>query len=245
MSILRVANVHFQSSGSNRIDYVGDDNIIRVSSGALRLPVGSTSGRPTGEEGLIRYNSETGTFEGRNATAWGAIAGSGSQTSFTTNTIFTITDNTNAAVNIIQLGTADALRVAGKANIDSLGVGTPASGVLGEIRAANNITAYYSSDIRLKNNIVEISDALSKVNQIRGVEFDWTDEYIASHGGEDGYFVRKHDIGVIAQEIEKVLPEVVAKRNDGIKAVKYDRIVALLIEAVKELSREVEELKGK
>jgi hypothetical protein len=55
--------------------------------------------------------------------------------------------------------------------------------------------------------------------------------------------VRKNDVGVIAQEIEKVLPQVVATRKDGIKAVKYDRIVALLIESVKELKKEIEELK--
>ena len=132
----------------------------------------------------------------------------------------------------------------GNMKVGSFGVGTAASGTAGEIRATDNITAYYSSDARLKTNVVEISNALDKVNQIRGVEFDWTDEYIEKSGGEDGYFTRKHDVGVIAQEIEKVLPEVVAERDNGIKAVKYDRIVALLIEAVKDLSKQVKELKG-
>ena len=55
-------------------------------------------------------------------------------------------------------------------------------------------------------------------------------------GGEDDYFMRRKDIGVIAQELEEVLPEVVATRKTGIKAVRYDKIVPLLIEAVKELS---------
>ena len=59
--------------------------------------------------------------------------------------------------------------------------------------------------------------------------------YIDQRGGEDGYFVRKKDVGVIAQEVEKVLPEAVAQRPDGIKAVKYDRLTCLLIEAVKQL----------
>jgi hypothetical protein len=125
----------------------------------------------------------------------------------------------------------------------SLGVGTAPSGTTGEIRATNDITAYFSSDIRLKTNITQIQNALDKIKNIRGVEFDWVDEYLQNHGGEDGYFVRKHDVGVIAQEIEKVLPEVVAERDDGIKAVKYDRVVALLIEAVKELADQVKELK--
>ena len=52
--------------------------------------------------------------------------------------------------------------------------------------------------------------------------------------------MRKHDVGVIAQEIESVLPEIVAERDDGIKAVRYERLTALLIEAVKELSAKVD-----
>ena len=64
-------------------------------------------------------------------------------------------------------------------------------------------------------------------------------------GGEDGYFVRKKDVGVIAQEVEKVLPEAVAQRPNGIKAVKYDRLTCLLIEAVKKLSAQVDSLTNK
>jgi hypothetical protein len=126
---------------------------------------------------------------------------------------------------------------------NSLGVGTAASGTAGEIRATNNITAYYSSDRRLKENISNITEALSKVNRLNGVEFDWTQDYLDKHGGEDEYFNRKHDVGLIAQEVVAVLPEVVATREDGTLAVKYDRVVALLVEAVKELSAEVRELK--
>lgn len=127
----------------------------------------------------------------------------------------------------------------------SIGVGTSTTaGSDGEIRAGGNITAYYSSDERLKENIKNIPNALDIIKSINGVEFDWTDDYIEQNGGEDGYFMRKHDIGVIAQEIENVLPEVVGTRQDGYKAVKYERIVAVLIEAVKELSAEVERLKN-
>jgi len=127
----------------------------------------------------------------------------------------------------------------------SFGVGTAASGTTGEIRATNNITAYYSSDKRYKKNVINIQNPLEKLQQINGVEFDWTEEYMSLHGGEDGYFIREHDIGVIAQEIEAILPEIVATREDGYKAVKYDRIVALLIEAIKELKSQIDELKIK
>jgi hypothetical protein len=126
----------------------------------------------------------------------------------------------------------------------SIGVGTAAAGVSGDIRAAGNITAYYSSDERLKENVVNISNALTKVQSINGVEFDWTDAYITQHGGFDGKFMRKHDVGVIAQQIEAVMPEVVMERSDGYKAVKYEKIIALLIEAIKELKAEVDSLKN-
>lgn len=105
-----------------------------------------------------------------------------------------------------------------------------------------DVVAFYSSDARLKENITKIDNALLKVTQIRGVTFDWNDEYM-SYQPDDDYFKRKHDVGVIAQEIEKVLPEAVATRDDGIKAVKYERIIPLLIEAIKDLKAEIEELK--
>ena len=124
---------------------------------------------------------------------------------------------------------------------NSIGVGstTAASGVNGEIRAQGDITAYYSSDERLKENIQPIVDALSKVESISGNTYDWKEgfESIHSHTG--------HDIGVIAQEIEKVLPEVVIDRETGYKAVQYEKIVPLLIEAIKELSAKVKELESK
>ena len=129
--------------------------------------------------------------------------------------------------------------------INSLGVGTAASGVTGEIRATNEITAYYSSDSRLKENVTVIKDALEKVRSLSGVMFDWTDDVINQRGGEDGYFVRKHDTGIIAQNVETVLPEVVATREDGFLAVKYEKLAGLIIQAINELANDVDELKKK
>ena len=126
--------------------------------------------------------------------------------------------------------------------VKSLGVGTGPSNTAGEIRASNEITAYYTSDERLKENVVLIGNPIEKLMQIRGVSFDWTEEHIKSKGGEDGYFVRKHDIGVIAQEIEKVLPEIVATRDNGYKAVKYEKIVPLLIECIKEQQTQINQI---
>lgn len=141
--------------------------------------------------------------------------------------------------------TANGLNPSNNYQVNSLGVGTAASGLTGEIRATNNITAYYSSDIRLKTNITNISNPLDRIAMMRGVEFDWTDEYIASHGGEDGMFIRRHDVGVIAQEVENAVPEVVVDRPDGYKAVNYEKLVAVLIEAVNELQHKVEQLEAR
>jgi len=149
-----------------------------------------------------------------------------------------VAESGSTARDSLSLGTSSDVQ------FDSFGVGTAASGTTGQIRATNDVTAFYSSDKSLKENIKNIENPLEKVSQINGVTFDWTEDYIKENGGEDNYFVRKNDVGVIAQEVEKVLPEVVATRKDGIKAVKYDRIVALLIESIKELKKEIEELKS-
>jgi hypothetical protein len=129
--------------------------------------------------------------------------------------------------------TAGALTTGNNYQMNSLGVNTAASGVAGEIRATNNVTSYYTSDARFKENVRVIADPIEAVRQIRGVRFDWTEQYLKDHGGADGYFNRKADIGVIAQEIQAVLPEIVGQRDDGSLGVKYDRITALLIEVVK------------
>tara|TARA_R110000796_G_scaffold203547_1_gene319821 strand:- start:227 stop:1177 length:951 start_codon:yes stop_codon:yes gene_type:complete len=150
-----------------------------------------------------------------------------------------VAESGNTARTSLGLGTADNVQ------LGSLGVGDTASGTAGEIRATNDITAFYSSDVALKENIINIPDPLEALKKLNGVLFDWKKEYIDQRGGEDGYFVRKKDVGVIAQEVEKVLPEAVAQRQDGVKAVKYDRLTCLLIEAVKVLNNKIEVLSNK
>ena len=96
------------------------------------------------------------------------------------------------------------------------------------LAVGGNITAYYSSDISLKDNIRPIESAIFKVKQIRGVTFDWNEK-----AGELEQ-QKGHDVGLIAQEVEKVLPEVIQIRKDGIKAISYEKVVPLLVEAIKE-----------
>ncbi len=108
---------------------------------------------------------------------------------------------------------------------------------IGHLEVEGDVTAYASSDERLKDNIKVISDPISKIKKLRGVEFDWNGEAI-KYGHLHG-----HDIGVIAQDVNAVFPEIVSSREDGIMAVRYDKLHALLIEAVKEQQNQIEELK--
>ena len=109
--------------------------------------------------------------------------------------------------------------------------------VTGDVGATGDIVAYISSDKRLKDNIQPIEGALDKVSQISGNTFDWNEEKQNIYKGKD--------YGVIAQEIQEVMPELVDTRDNGYLAVKYDKIVPLLIESIKELKKEIEELKSK
>src|SRR5210317_119413 len=115
-------------------------------------------------------------------------------------------------------------------------VNTSGVGVTGDVNATGDVVAYYSSDKRLKDNIIRIENPLEKVEKIGGYTFDWNDNQQTYTG---------KDVGVIAQEIQEVLPELVTERDNGYLAVKYEKIVPLLIESIKELKQEVDEIKQK
>jgi len=104
-----------------------------------------------------------------------------------------------------------------------------------DLNVTGDITAFYTSDHRLKDNIVAIEDPLTKVLSISGNTYTWNEK-----SNKSG-----HDVGVIAQEIQKVLPEAVTTRDNGYLAVDYHKIVPLLVEAIKELSAKVENLEQK
>ena len=120
---------------------------------------------------------------------------------------------------------------------NSLGIGMAASATAGRIDASNDVVAFSTSDIRFKENIVPIENALDKISKISGNTYDWKAENKAEHGYEG------NDVGVIAQEIEAVLPQLVQTRESGYKAVKYDKLVALLIEGIKEQQLQIEQLR--
>jgi len=132
-----------------------------------------------------------------------------------------------------------AIGTATNFQLNSLGVGTAGSGTAGEIRATNNITAYYSDD-RFKTNLGNIPNALFKVNTLNGFYYE-ANELAQSYG----YEIIK-EVGVSAQQVQAIMPEVVAPAPIDSKylTVRYERLVPLLIEAIKELSAKVDRLEA-
>jgi len=195
----------------------------------IQMP--DTSGNP-----LLAITTDQNTFAGCNiVNAWGnsSNTGVGVGTTRSDGTAFQVKTGVTLSGGLATNSGTQRLIVYGSGGTKltkSLGVGTSnPSNTTGRIDASNDIVAYSSSDIRLKDNIKSIDKALDKVNKIQGIEFDWIEKEEV-HGNSG------HDVGVIAQEIEKVLPEVVDTRDNGYKAVKYEKLVPLLIEAIKDLS---------
>jgi hypothetical protein len=163
--------------------------------------------------------------------------------------------NATTAVNVTGLTSANVTTALGftpisatsnvNTTVRSLGVATTSYGNIGEIRAIDNITAYFSSDARLKENVQDIANAVTTVSAIGGKTFDWTDEYIEQRGGEDGYFVQKSDFGVIAQDVQAVFPTAVRVKPNGKLAVDYEKLAALAFAAIRELNLEMQDLKAK
>ena len=138
------------------------------------------------------------------------------------------------------------IRIAGKgsggntvtvASFDVDGAGTPV------LRCDGDIVAFSSSDRNLKENITVIPNALDKINAISGNTFNWKSGSNATT--PEFYNGITEDTGVIAQEVEALgLPGITTTRDDGTKAVRYERLVPVLIQAVKELSAKVTALEG-
>jgi hypothetical protein len=128
---------------------------------------------------------------------------------------------------IITAGASDlAITPGGNLRVGTAGTSVAAKlQVGGDIRATGEVVAYAASDKNLKDNIQKIESPLSIISKIGGYTFDWNDKQQTYTG---------KDYGVIAQEIEEVMPELVITRESGYKAVNYEKIVPLLIESIKE-----------
>jgi hypothetical protein len=199
-------------SGSSQITYASISSIpAGIVSGSSQITAGSTTNFATDVK--TQLNSNT------------VISGS-SQVTLSSTTGYGTVINQN-------------LLTTSNVQHNSLGIGMAASATAGRIDATNDVVAYSSSDIRFKENIKPIENALDKISKISGNTYDWKEENKIEHGYEG------NDVGVIAQEIEAVLPQLVQTRESGYKAVKYDKLVALLIEGIKEQQKQIDELKSK
>mgnify|MGYP000433275201 CR=1 FL=1 len=111
-------------------------------------------------------------------------------------------------------------------------------GIGGALKVAGDVVAYASSDERLKDNIELISNPIEKVQSLKGVTWDW-------NSNADELQQSLPNVGVIAQDVEKVLPQLVIDRDNGFKGVDYAKLTGLLIEAVKDQQKQIDELKSK
>jgi len=118
--------------------------------------------------------------------------------------------------------TSNSLTVNGNTNVN------------GFLRATGDVIAFSSSDKKLKTNVTKLKNSLSKLDNIEGVEFDWI----------PGYELTGHDVGLIAQEVKSIIPEAVIEREDGNLAINYIKLVPFLVNCVKELKEEIEQLKN-
>jgi hypothetical protein len=152
----------------------------------------------------------------------------------------TITNNTGeGATPTIAIG--QAVATTSEVQFAKLGVGgahdaTYELKVTGDIGATGDIVAYISSDERLKDNIELIYNPIEKVKQLRGVTWNWND--LASEAAK-----QSPNVGVIAQDVEKVLPMLVFDRENGYKGVDYSKLIGLLIEVVKEQQQQIEDIR--
>ena len=173
-----------------------------------------------------------------------ASAYSSSQYTRDANQDTTITTNTNAAAG--AFASASAYSASAATTYAKLAVANTFTAnqiVSGSITATGDVVAYSTSDKRHKHNIVLISDALSKVTKLNGVTWEWNEDV-------DDATKETPKTGLIAQEVQEVLPEVVKERGDGFLALDYSKTIGLLVEAIKEqqtqihsLTLEIEKLK--
>ena len=165
-----------------------------------------------------------------------ATAGSNEIDTASGNLVLDAASNTvQVTTNLLISGTTASTNKTSGSLIVSGGVG-----IAGKLHVGDDIIAFAASDRNLKDNITPIPNSLDKINALSGNTFTWK-----TSGSDYEHFLGKQDTGVIAQEVEALgLPGITTTRDDGTKAVRYDRLIPVLIQAVKELSAKVTALEG-
>ena len=236
-----IVGAMLSGSGATSVSYNDSAGTISISSTDTNTDTNTTNFN-INANGAANENisaGETIRFDGSGATSvtrsGNTISISSTDTNTDTNTVTTNLAGTGVSV---SSGTGNSTISIGQA------VATNSTVQFGEVRSTGDIIAYYTSDLALKENINPISNALDKVSQLGGYSFDWKDTHLEDRGGLDDMFVKKSDVGIIAQEVQKVLPEAVGKREDGTLGVRYELLVPLLVESIKELKKEIQSLKS-
>ena len=183
--------------------------------------------------------ANTPSYTANSAASYANSAFSTANSAFATaNTITSASSYANSAFSKANTALTPSSNTTTNVQFGSFGVGTAASGTTGEIRATGDITASYSDD-RLKTKLGTIENALDKVKTLTGFYYEANDVAQTL-----GYKV-KREVGLSAQEVQKILPEIVttAPIDDKYLTIWYEKTAPLLVEAIKELAKEVEEIK--
>ena len=231
-----------------------DDSILFDTGGVATLTTATTSG----QKKIVISSPQYSVTAGSNITVTSNTAGTSFTVALPSNIGNTNTDGTAAKATQINVTESNGPTENGDRYVAFVTSGTgmkavkssakhkinPSNGnmqVDGTFRAAGDVYAYSSSDARLKTNIKRIETPLQKLDKLDGVVYNWTAEASVNNENRDP---NVPEIGVIAQQVKEVLPEVVMTREDDTLAVRYERLIPLLIESIKELKKEVEELKA-
>jgi hypothetical protein len=209
-----------------------------VGNKAILARVSPTSGIVNYAEYATATNLNGFVIGSDDARVKGNITGDSLEFITNTSTRMTVLSSGNVGINTTTPGST--LHVVGDVLIQTgaLGVGVNPDPTDGRIDASNDIVAFNSSDRRLKENITPIANALEKVRSLTGVEFDWKEETKKAHGHSG------RDTGVIAQEVQAIMPTAVRTNNTGYLAVRYEKLIGLLIEGMKEQQAQIDELKA-
>ena len=233
MNHFTTGNIAWGTNNTNRMFLSADGKLsVGTSTPATTLTVGAADGSVAGE---ITLNPSSANYEGGQITFKKSITGS--TVDWTLDQYGTT--SADARLRIFNgLGETNGITI--KEN-GFVGMGTLSPTVRLQVAGdiiANSIAG--SSDVRFKKDISPIENPLTKVMQLRGVNFNWnTDAY------PQRMFSDKRTMGFIAQEVEKIVPEIVQTENtaEGYKSVQYDKVVALLVEAVKDQQKQIQQLK--
>ena len=243
-----ITGIYFRSSNTNRLVIWYSNNTAVIGAGTgVDVTIGATN--------PIRIKSATGAIEcASSVTATSFIKSSGTSSQFLkadgsvdsstylTTAVTSLTGTANqvtvsASTGSVTLSLPQSINTGASIQFGSLGVGTAASGTTGEIRATNNITAYYSDD-RLKTKLGVIDNPIEKVKSLSGFYFEANETAVAL-----GY-QKKREVGVSAQEVQAILPEIIAPApiDEQYMTVRYEKLIPLLIEAIKAQQSQIEEL---